>query len=336
MMGKRRHMPSIRGKVGFIIKRIIQLIFTLFILVTILFFMFRILPGDPTTMLIDAALTHEAQQMIMKRFGLDRPLHEQYRVYIDNLLRGELGVSFSYRVPVSKIIGAKVVNTIFLQGCGTLLAIILGIFGGAFLVQFRKTKGEILGIIFPLIFYSTPIFWTGLVFLNIFSYNLGLFPLGGMTTPGQYFENEFYKYFSLDFLHHLILPAVVSALYYMTTPMLIMRTSMIEVMQEDFIEMVRAKGLKEHVILFKHVMRNALLPVITVITTMVGFSFGGQVLLEVVFNWPGMGRELVLAIQRSDYPMAQASFLFMGFMAAMMNFLADILYGYIDPRVIYK
>ena len=327
-----------RGKTRFIIGRIIQLIFVLFILLTILFFMFRVLPGDPTTMLVDeAALTPEQQQMIMKSFGLDRPLFEQYKLYIVNILQGKLGISFTYRVPVSEIIGEKMINTILLQGSGMFLAIILGVLGGAFLAQFRKSKFEAFGITFALIFRSAPIFWTGLVFLNIFSLRLGLFPLGGMATIGHSFENEFYKYFSLDFLHHLILPVVVSALYYMASPMLIMRSSMIEVMQEDFIEMVRAKGLKETVILFKHIMRNALLPVITLIGTMIGFSFGGQVLLEIIFNWPGMGRAMIYAIQRHDYPMAQASFLFMGFMIAMMNFLVDILYVYIDPRVnIYK
>jgi len=327
-----------RGRIRFIIGRIIQLIFILFILVTILFFMFRVLPGDPTSMLVDeASLSPEQQQMILKSFGLDRPLFEQYKIYIVNILQGKLGISFTYRAPVSEIIREKVINSILLQGCGMLLAIILGVLGGAFLAQFRKSKFEVFGITFALIFRSAPIFWTGLVFLNIFSLRLGLFPLGGMTTIGQYFENDFYKYFSLDFLHHLILPAIVSALYYMALPMLIMRSSMIEVMQEDFIEMVRAKGLKENAILFKHIMRNALLPVITLIGAMIGFSFGGQILLEVIFNWPGMGRAMVYAIQRHDYPVAQASFLLMGFMVAMMNFFVDILYGYIDPRVsIYK
>jgi peptide/nickel transport system permease protein len=122
----------------------------------------------------------------------------------------------------------------------------------------------------------------------------------------------------------------------MATPMLIMRNSMLEVMTEDFVEMARAKGLKERTVMFRHAMRNAMLPVITVLTLMIGFAVGGQVLIETVFRWPGMGREMVLAIQRHDYPMAQASFFVLGVLVVTLNFITDMLYGYLDPRVTYR
>jgi peptide/nickel transport system permease protein len=321
---------------AYIIRRLIQLVITLFVLTTILFFMFRLLPGDPLTMYLDAALPVESQEMVLKQFGLDQPLSYQYLVYMKNIFKGEFGRSFYYRTPVSEIMGERLISTILLMGVSILLAFVMGVVIGTIMAWKRGTKFEIAGLVTGLTFKSAPEFWTSLMALLVFSYTLGWFPIGGMHTPGQEFTSVASKYFNLDFLHHLILPSLVASIFYMATPMLIMRNSMLEVMTEDFVEMARAKGLKERTVMFRHAMRNAMLPVITVLTLMIGFAVGGQVLIETVFRWPGMGREMVLAIQRHDYPMAQASFFVLGVLVVTLNFITDLLYGYLDPRVTYR
>ncbi|MDF2039807.1 ABC transporter permease [Cytobacillus oceanisediminis] len=325
-----------KGIKGFIIKRLIQSVITLYILLTVLFFMFRVLPGDPTTMFVDAALPQEAREAVLKQFGLDKPLLEQYWIYLSNFIQGEFGISFTSREPVVDVISDYLAATILLMGFTIGFALIIGIIGGALTAWFRGTKFEAAVVSIALFFRSAPIFWIGMVALAFFSYNLSWFPTGGMHVPGQQFENFFDKYMTLEFLHHLTLPVLVGAAYYVASPLLIMRNSMISIMEEDFIEMSRAKGLKERYILFKHAVRNALLPVVTEVALLVGFAIGGQVLLEVVFNWPGIGRLIVDSIQRNDYPVAQATFFLMGVIVVFLNLLSDILYGYLDPRVTYK
>ncbi len=321
---------------AYIIRRLFQMVITLYVLTTLLFFMFRLLPGDPTTMYIDAALPPESQEMILEQFGLDKPLTHQYMLYLINVLKGEFGTSFYYHAPVAKMIPPRLISTLLLMGTTIILAFIFGVVLGTILAWKRGTRFEVASLVTALTLRSAPQFWTGLMALLMFSYTLKWFPIGGMHTPGQQFTGIFAKYVNLDFLHHLILPTLVAASYFMASPMLIMRNSMLEVMGEDFIEMARAKGLTERAIMFKHAMRNALLPVVTVLTLMIGFAVGGQVLIETVFRWPGMGREMVLAIQRHDYPMAQATFLMLGVLVITLNFITDLLYGYLDPRVTYK
>lgn len=309
---------------------------TMFILMTILFFMFRIMPGEPTTMLLDAALPVEAQEAVLQQFGLDKPLGEQYKIYMLNLVQGEFGISFSTREPVINVITEKLWNTIFLMGFSVGVALLIGVIGGALVAWFRGTVFEAVIVTVTLFFRSSPIFWIGMMALAIFSYKLGWFPIGGMREPGQDIQTFREMYLSLEFLHHLILPGMVGALYYIANPLLIMRSSMIEVMEDDFVEMARAKGLSERSIMFRHAMRNAMLPVVTQIALLIGFAIGGQVLVEVVFNWPGIGREIVKAIQLNDYPVAQATFFLMGVLVIVLNFLTDLLYGVLDPRVTYK
>lgn len=320
----------------YILRRIIQMIITLWVLTTAIFFMFRLLPGDPTAMYIDAGLSLEAQQEVRIQFGLDKPIHEQYFLYMGNVLHGEFGRSFYYKVPVGDIVSEKLTATVMLMGTSVVVAFILGCIGGTILAWKRGTKLEIGGLVITLLLRSSPEFWTGLMGLMVFSYWLGWLPNGGMREVGQDLPSFFQKYVSLDFLHHLVLPVLVGAGYSLATPLLIMRNSMLEVVGEDFVEMARAKGLTERTVMFKHAMRNALLPVVTVLSLMIGFAVGGQVLVETVFRWPGMGREMVLSVQRHDFPVAQAAFLVLGIIVISMNFITDLLYGWLDPRVSYS
>ncbi len=317
----------------YIAKRLLQMVITLFVLSTLIFLLFRLVPGDPVSMYLDAGMSAEAKEMLMKQFGLDKPLWEQYVIYISNLLRGEFGISFQYGKQALAVIGDSFWNTLILMAVSLFIAFTIGIVGGAILAWKRGTRLELAGIIGVLTIRCAPVFWLGMLLLSFFAFRYQLLPLGGMNTPGTNFETVYAKYFNLDFVRHLILPAITAGLSAAATPLLVMRTSMLEVIKEDFIELTKAKGLSEREILFKHALRNALLPVVTVFAVQAGLAIGGVVLVETVFRWPGMGRGIVLAVAARDYPVAQAAFFLIGAMTIMFNLIADILYAFLDPRV---
>lgn len=317
----------------YILKRIVIVLFTLFILISIVFFMFRVIPGDPVSMFIDSGLDKESQKLMMKMYGLDKPLFEQYVIYIKGIFRGDFGISFTYSKPVIEVIGERFLNTLVLTTTSLLIAFTIGTSAGSYLAWHRNTKIDLIGTVAALIIRCAPVFWTGMILLSVFAFKLEWLPLGGMTTVGNNYTSFIDKIFSLDFLRHLILPAITSALYSMATPTLLMRTSMLEVVREDYIELAFAKGVSERNVRIKHAMRTALLPVVTIFAVQAGLAIGGSVLVETVFRWPGMGREIVLAVGSRDYPMAQGAFLFIGFATITFNLLADVLYAYLDPRV---
>jgi len=220
------------------------------------------------------------------------------------------------------------------MGTGISMAVGIGVLLGAYLGWRRGSRLERFGLILALILRSMPIFWLGIILLMIFTYWLTLFPTGGMRSTGYASSNLFWTYFSLDFLYHMVLPLLVAALHYLPNPLMVMRTSMLEIRGEDFLQFAESIGLPESA-LMRHCAKNALLPVVTFVALMAGFALGGQVLLEFIFAWPGMGREMLLAIERRDYPVAQGSFIILSTLVIFMNFLVDILYCYIDPRIKY-
>lgn len=317
----------------FIVKRLLYMLLSLFALITILFFLFRILPGDPVSMYIDAGMSKEAKAALMRQFGLDKPLMEQYIIYIGNIAKGDFGTSFRYGSSTLAIVMGRFWSTFILMGTSLIIAFTIGIIGGALMAWYRGTSFEMIGISIILAIRSAPVFWVGMVALSIFAFKLDLLPLGGMHTPGTYFSSTFEKFFNLDFLKHLILPACVASLNSIATPLLVMRTSMLEIIKEDFIELAKAKGLSNNRIIFKHAVRNATLPVITVLAVQAGLAIGGVVLVETVFRWPGMGREIVLAVAGRDYPLAQTAFFLIGVLTIIFNLISDILYAVLDPRV---
>ncbi len=323
------------GQQAFIVRRLIQMVITLILLITIVFLMFRLIPGDPLSVYVDAAMPLEVQKDLRERFGLDKPIYEQYLHYMKNVLRGYFGQSFHYKRPVIDLVSERFWNTIILMGLGIGLAYLMGCVWGALAAWKRGSKFEIVSIVLTLSIRSAPLFWIGIIFIMIFSMWLNLFPLGGIREAGAEITGTFHKFFSLDFIYHLILPGLTLAIYYIGTPFLIMRSAMLEVMNEEFIEIVKAKGLKPWQVIFKHAMRNSILPVITMLSVMVSFVMGGQVMLETIFRWPGIGMEIVSAVKTRDYPMAQALFIMMGLITLIMNFVVDLLYHSLDPRVTY-
>ena len=320
---------------GFFLRRLGYTVFVLWAVASILFFMFRLMPGDPRTAFIDNTFTAEQQQQLLEQFGLDQPLHVQYGAFMANLVQGELGTSFIYKRPVLDMILEVFPNSIVLTLTALLIAYAFGVIAGAFIAWQRGTWFEGVAIPIVLTTRAAPEFWLGMVFLAIFSFSLGWFPSGGAASAGATYDSAWALIFSTDFLHHLALPAFTLALYLQGLPLLLMRSNMLEVMGDEFVTMARMKGLSEWAIVMRHAARNALLPVVTVFALGIGSSVGGNVVIETVFSWPGIGRMLVNAVASSDYPLAQGAFLLITMVLVTMNFVADLLYAVLDPRVSY-
>lgn len=318
---------------GYLARRVGQSLFVLWVVVTLCFLMFRLMPGDPTLNYIDTSMNEEQRRDMLQAFGLDQPLWVQYALYLRNLLVGELGSSFLQGRPVLEIVLETLPNTLVLTLSALVLAYAFGVIAGAFLAWKRGTVAE--GIAIPLVLTTraAPEFWLGMILLAIFAFGYGLFPSGGAASAGAAYSSELDRFMSLDFLHHLALPALALAVYLQGLPLLLMRSTMLEVMQDEFVTMARMKGLSEWTIVIRHAARNALLPVSTAFALGVGGSVGGNVVIETVFSWPGLGRTLVTAVQGSDYPLAQGAFLIIAAVLVLMNLIADLLYGFLDPRV---
>lgn len=316
-----------------IASRLVHTLFVLWAVATILFLIFRLMPGSPLAAYVDPTFTAEQQEALLRSFGLDRPLYEQYVIFLGRLLQGDLGQSFFYKQPVGEVIMAAFPNTIALTLSSLILAYVFGVVVGAMMAWKRGTWIEGVGIPTVLVTRAAPEFWLGMVLLAIFSFGLGWFPGGGANAAGATYPSEWARIFSLDFLSHLALPALALALYLQGLPLLLMRTNMLEVMQEDFVTMARIKGLSSWAIVIRHAARNALLPVATAFALGIGQSVGGNVVIETVFSWPGLGRMLVDAVTTSDYPLAQGAFLLITAVLVTMNLVADLLYSVLDPRV---
>jgi peptide/nickel transport system permease protein len=306
---------------------------TLFAVATILFFIFRMLPGDPTAQVISPALDEAAQARLRQAYGLDKPLLQQYLLYLKNMATLEWGRSFATSRPVFEMVAYRFWNTIFLMGAGLAFTLVIAIGLGMIMAWRRNGILDVGATVIALVMQSAPPFVTGILLLMGLSYRLDLFPTGGMLSSGTPLESGFGLLFSTDFLHHLVLPTITVGVYYLATPMLIMRDSVLELLGSDFIELAQAKGLRPAAVMVRHAARNALLPVITVSSVMVGFAIGGQVIVEQVFSWPGMGQLMVQAASSRDYPVAQATFLLLAVLVIFLNLLADISYGFLDPRV---
>lgn len=313
--------------------RLVQTLFVLWAVVTILFFLFRLMPGSPLSAYIDPNFTPEQQEALMARFGLDKPLWQQYFIYLGNLLQGDLGESFFYRTSVADRIFALLPNTLILTFSSLILAYGIGVLAGAYLAWKRGGVVEQIAIPLVLTTRAMPEFWLGMILLAVFSFSLGWFPAGGTRPPGADYPTLWSLYTSADFWRHMTLPVLTLAIYAQGLPLLLMRSNMLDVMKEDFVTMARIKGLSSFSVVIRHAARNALLPVMTSFAIAVGYQIQGNVVVETVFSWPGLGRELVRAVSASDYPLAQGAFLMIAVVVIAMNLVADLLYAVLDPRV---
>lgn len=305
---------------------------TAWIIITVLFFIFRTMPGDPTYFIIDPELPEESREVLRHKLGLDRPVHVQYVIYFSGLLRGDLGVSPYYRLPVKTLIGDMFLNTLILSLGGFLLTYSIGIVGGMVWAATRGSRFEVVTTTIVLFMRSMPQFWFGILTIMVFSVALRWFPTSGIREPGYVADTLAEKYLSLDFLHHLALPVFVLAMTRMAAPMLLLKDTILELYGEDFMELVKAKGVSPMRELW-HGARNAFIPIVTNAAITLGTALGGQVLIETIFSWPGLGIEIVKSVSRRDYTMAQSSFYLLSLTVIAFNILADLLYRYFDPRV---
>ena len=317
----------------YIIRRFIYTLITIFAVATILFILFRMLPGEPTLQVISPAMDPAVQERMKEAFGLNDPIWKQYFIYMKNLVTLEWGRSFVSAQEVTDILGYRFWNTILLMAAGMCMTLVLGIGMGIIMAWRRGGATDLIGTVVGLIFQAAPPFITGLLLLMVLSYRMGLFPTGGMYAPGNRPDGMLDLLTTADFWHRLVLPTLTVGMYYISTPMLIMRDSMLEVLGSDYIELARAKGLKNRVIMLRHAARNALLGVVTIAGIMIGFAVGGQVVVESLFSWPGMGQLMVESAAQHDYPVAQGTFLMLAILVISLNFLTDVLYSYLDPRI---
>ena len=314
-------------------RRLLQSILVLWVIVTILFLLFRLAPGNPMTAYIDTTFTAEQQQALMARFGLDRPLIEQYFIYLGNLLRGDLGDSFHFGGTVADQILSALPNTLYLTFAALLIAYIIGVLGGIFTAARRGSRSEKTSIVFTLMTRAAPEFWVGMLLLAVFAFKLRWLPSSGTAPAGTIYDTELEKLLSPVFWRHMILPTFTLALYLHGLPLLLMRSTLLEVMDQDFITMGRLAGYTERRLMIWHAARNAMLPVLTALALGIGYSIGGDVVVENVFGWPGLGRLLVRAVISSDYPVAQGAFFVIAVIVVVLNLVADVMYSLLDPRV---
>lgn len=324
------------GKREFVVRRVLQIVVLYFAIATVLFFLFRLAPGDPLANYIGTGFTQEQADAIRELYGLNDPVHVQYVKYIQNVVMFNFGLSYITGEPVSTVIMDRLWNTLALMGTSIVLAYLIGVPLGAYLAWHRGDRVERFGVVFTLISRSAPVFWTGLIGIWLFSLKLGWLPAGSMTSPGNTYESQLAMFTSVDFLRHLILPALVQAFYFYSLPALLMRNSMLEVMNEDFVNFAELKGISDTSVMLRHAARNALLPIVTAFAVAAGFAIGGSVVLETVFAWPGIGRQMVRSVIANDYPVAQGTFLILAGLVLLANFLADLAYGYLDPRISYE
>lgn len=328
----------------YIIKRVLTVIPVLLGVSMLVFGFLRLIPGDPALVMLGERATEENVERVREQLGLNRPIHQQYLIFMGNALRGDLGTSILRGEPVTRELVRRFPATIELTLGAILIALIIGIPAGIISAIRRGSAFDFASMLVALTGVSMPIFWLGLMLVFLFSVVLHLLPTGGRLPAGLRFEpitnllllDTLLKGDTKTFvqaLRHLILPAVALG----TIPMAIIarmtRSAMLEVLNQDYIRTAHAKGLKERTVVVRHALRNAWLPVITVVGLQVGRLLSGAILTETVFSWPGIGRWLVDAIYARDYPIIQGVTLFIAVVFVGVNLFVDVLYALVDPRV---
>jgi len=320
----------------YILRRLIEITVIFFVILTVLFLLFRLAPGDPVSRMVDPSMTAEDARRLVEQLGLDEPLGTQYIIYLKSFFSGDLGISFHYGVPVLDIIGERLPNTILLFTTSVILAALTGIFFGKIASWHKGKKIDSWLTIGALVCHTLFLPWLALIIIWLFGYRIGWFPLNGILSPEIWTDpaNGIIVR-TLDVLHHMALPLLTLFIIHFGSYLLVMRSSMLETLKEDYIITARAKGLEEKVIRNRHAAPNAALPVVTSVALSLAFSINGGALTETVFSWPGIGRELVFAVSNNDYPLALASFLLIAIVVLLANLLVDILYAWLDPRIRY-
>ena len=304
---------------NYAVRKILLLFPTIFLVITFLFFMLRVLPGDPVTAALGNEASQEVIEALREELGLNRPLYVQFAEYLIGLLKADLGRSLITRTSIAGEIAAAFPYTMSYTVCSMAFAIVVGIIVGVVTAIKRNTVFDYLGRIFSLLGLSFPIFFMGLLLMLVFAVKLDLLPAIGAG----------------DF-KHLILPALSGGLIMTAYITRLTRSSMLDVIRADYIATARAKGLRESVVIFRHALKNALISITTIVGMYFGMHFAGSIMIEMIFARPGMGKLLISAIKQNDYTMVQSCIVVYCFIIITVNLITDIVYGFIDPRIVYK
>jgi len=321
----------VSGRGRFLTRKVAGSVLTLAFVLVFNFFLFRVVPTDPVaSMFRGRGVPQEALDNLRTAFGLDQPILTQFVYFVRETVQGNLGISYQTRQPVWEEIVSRIPATAALVGISAILSALIGTFGGIVAAWRRNTWKDHSITSGTMLFYSMPDFWLGMILLVVFAVVLGWFPVGGIVTAGT---NATGLPLLLDQLRHMFLPALTLTLAYLGEYALITRSSLLEVMGEDYLTVARAKGLLDRVVRRRHAVPNALLPVVTLIAINFGFVLSGAIAVESVFSWPGLGKATAEAIRGPDLPMLQGLFLVFSAAVIFFNLVADIAYGYLDPRV---
>jgi peptide/nickel transport system permease protein len=316
------------SRLSFILRRLGRGVFTIWFAVTVTFLLLRLLPGDPALAIASPNMTEETRAALLQQYGLDQPLIVQYGIYMSQLLLGNFGTSFTQSIPVMDVLLQRLPWTLLLTFTALLVTVIIGIPLGVLAAshrgRFLDKLVQVIGVTGQSLFVPS----IGVLLLFVFGLNLGWLPIGGAYDSASY-GLEWYG----SVVSHLILPAASLMLIQLGSYVLTMRSTLIEALGEDYIVLARANGLPYRRILWKHALRNALLPTTTLIGLQLGFLVGGAVLTETVFAYPGIGRGIYEAVTQLDFPVLQGAFLLLAITVVVANMLTDIIYGFLDPRV---
>jgi peptide/nickel transport system permease protein len=308
----------------YFIKRLIVLILTLFLVSIVVFVVMRIIPGDPAQIILGLQATPEAVAALRAQLGLDQPLAVQYLTWVGELIRGDMGQSINYGVPIAELVVQRLAVTGPLTLMAVLFSVVVSIPLGIYASTHHNKPGDYGVMIFSQVGLAVPAFWAGLLLILLFAVRLRWFASGGF--PG----------WSMDFwgsIKSLILPAIALGLIRAAVLARLTRSSLLEVLREDYIQTARSKGLPEYLVIYKHAFRNAIIPVLTILGLQIGQLMAGAIIIEQVFFLPGLGRLVYLAINQRDLPVVQAVVLFIACVIVIVNFLVDLMYVTLDPRI---
>jgi peptide/nickel transport system permease protein len=331
VVGEERAGRRAVGTARFVLTKIGGGLVSLLLVVVLGFFLFRALPGNPIRALTSD--THTSLDQINRlraEWSLDKPLWGQFLDYLGDLSRGDLGTSFKYHQPVRDLILSRLWPTVLLTGTALVLAVLLGLWLGTRAAWRHGSRFDQISTGTALVLWSVPTFWLGLIVLMVFAVGLDLFPTAGMTTPGGV---DGLLPSIVDVLHHLALPALTLTAVIYAQYLMVMRSSLLEEMNADYLTTARAKGLTDDQVRRRHAVPNALLPTITIIFLHTGMLVAGAVTVEAVFSWPGLGLLTYVAIGFPDYPLLQGTMIVLAGAVVVMNVLADLVYRVFDPRV---
>ena len=311
----------------YLLKRSAVALLLIFLVATLNFVIVHLTPGGPQTIfLLNPHISAQGRQLILKQFGLNKPLYVQYEIYIVGMFTGNWGTSYFYNEPAFTVIAQRIPATLLLMVPSLILTILIGIVFGVVGARkpFSFVDRSLSSIAF--FFYAMPAFWLGFVLLTFFVLFLHVLPAGGMTSISGGGSVT-------DILSHLLLPMLSLTLVNLANFSLLMRSSLMEVMDQNYITTAKGKGLSERLIFFRHAMRNALLPTVTMTGLFVGFLLTGAILTESVFSWPGLGLLTFDSIETRDYPIILSLFFMFSIMIIVANLITDVIYGFLDPRI---